>query len=169
VGWGLAGGRGRSSAAGIAAGGLWVRDWGGEVVLRVRGFVRELLGSLNCSLDQRRGRERRGGLTGEGGDGGAPRIGLGRGEEGSGRGRCGEGGARGDLFIGARGEESGGARWAPVRCTAPALMPHNATDETPQRGGTGQGRWSSREDGAVSNSSCATRGWARGRRWRGQR
>jgi hypothetical protein len=38
-----------------------VRDWGGEVVLRVRGFVRELLGSLNCSLDQRRGRERRGG------------------------------------------------------------------------------------------------------------
>jgi hypothetical protein len=37
-----------------------VRDWGWEVVLRVRDFVRELLGSLNCSLDQRRGRERRG-------------------------------------------------------------------------------------------------------------
>ena len=45
---------------GIAAGGLWVRDWGWEVVLRVRGLVRELLGSLNFSLDQRRGRERRG-------------------------------------------------------------------------------------------------------------
>jgi hypothetical protein len=37
-----------------------VWDWGWEVVLRVRGFVRELLGSLNFSLDQRRGRERRG-------------------------------------------------------------------------------------------------------------
>jgi hypothetical protein len=45
---------------GIAAGGLWVRDWGWEVVLRVRGLVRELLGPLNFSLDQRRGRERRG-------------------------------------------------------------------------------------------------------------
>jgi hypothetical protein len=40
--------------------GLWVRDWGWEVVLRVRGLVRELLGSLNFSLDQRRGRGRRG-------------------------------------------------------------------------------------------------------------
>jgi hypothetical protein len=30
------------------------------VVLRVRGLVKELLGSLNFSLDQRRGRERRG-------------------------------------------------------------------------------------------------------------
>jgi hypothetical protein len=37
-----------------------VRDWGWEVVLRVRGLVRELLGSLNFLLDQRRGRERRG-------------------------------------------------------------------------------------------------------------
>jgi hypothetical protein len=43
-----------------------VRDWGWEVMLRVRGFVRELLVSLNFSLDQRRGRERRGGLTREG-------------------------------------------------------------------------------------------------------
>jgi hypothetical protein len=32
---------------------------GWEVVLRVRGLVRELLGSLNFSLDQRRGRGRR--------------------------------------------------------------------------------------------------------------
>jgi hypothetical protein len=29
---GLFAGRWRSSAAGIATGGLWVRDWGGEVV-----------------------------------------------------------------------------------------------------------------------------------------
>jgi hypothetical protein len=61
VGRGLSAGRWRSSAAGIAAGGLWVRDWGGEVVLCIRGFVRKLFGSLNCSLDQRRGRKRRGG------------------------------------------------------------------------------------------------------------
>jgi hypothetical protein len=166
VGRGLSAGRWRSSAAGITAGGLWVRDWGREVVLCIRGFVRKLLGSLNCSLDQWRGRERRGGeLTGEGEDGGASRIALGRGEEGSGRGRCREGGTRGDLFIGARGEGSGGARRAPVRCTTPALMPHSGADETPRRGGTGQGRWSSGEDGAVPNSSCA----ARGRRWRGRR
>jgi hypothetical protein len=45
-----------------------------------------------------------------------------------------------------------------VRCTAPALMPHSAADETPRRGGTGRGRWSSGEDGAVPNSSCAARG-----------
>jgi hypothetical protein len=110
--------------------------------------------------------ERRGkGLTGEGEDGGALRIALGRGEEGSGRGRCGEGGARGDLFIGAQGKGSGGALRAPVRCTAPALMPHSAADETPRRGDIGQGHWSSGEDGAVPNSSCA----ARGRRWRGRR
>jgi hypothetical protein len=72
VGRGLSAGWWRSSAAGIAAGGLWVREWGREVVLCVRGIARKLLGSLNCSLDQRRGRERRGGeLTGEGEDGGA--------------------------------------------------------------------------------------------------
>jgi hypothetical protein len=90
-----------------------------------------------------RERERRGGLTGEGEDGDAPRIVLMRGEESSVRGQCGEGGARGDLFIGARGEGSGGARRTPVRCTASALMPHSGADETPRRGGTGQGRWSS--------------------------
>jgi hypothetical protein len=128
--------------------------------------VRKLVSCLNRSLDQQRGREKRGGeLTGEGEDGGASRIVHGRGEEGRGRGRCGEGGARGDLFIGARGEGSGGARRAPVRCTVPALMSHSGADETPRRGGTGQGRWSSGEDGAVPNSSCA----ARGRRWRGRR
>jgi hypothetical protein len=38
---------------------------------------------LNRSRDQRRGREKRGGkLTGEGEDGGAPRIALGRGRRG---------------------------------------------------------------------------------------
>jgi hypothetical protein len=37
-----------------------VRGWGWEVVLRVRDLVRELLGTLNCSLDQRRGRGKRG-------------------------------------------------------------------------------------------------------------
>jgi hypothetical protein len=60
VGRGLSTGRWRSSAAGIAAGGLWLRDWGWKGVLWVRGLVRELLGSLNFLLDQRRGRGRRG-------------------------------------------------------------------------------------------------------------
>jgi hypothetical protein len=46
VGMGLPMGRGRSSAVGIAAGGLWVGDGGWKVVLRVRGLVRELLGSF---------------------------------------------------------------------------------------------------------------------------
>jgi hypothetical protein len=113
------------------------------VVLRVRGFVRELLGSLNFSLDQRRGRERRGGLNGEGEDGGVPRIVLGQGEEGSGRGRCGEGGARGGLFIGARGKGSGGARRAPVRCTAPPMRLHGGAvpgKDVGQAGRTGRCR-----------------------------
>jgi hypothetical protein len=74
-------------------------------VLRVRGLVRELLGSLNFSLDQRRGRGRRGkGLTGEEDDDGASRIVLGEGEERDGRGGCEEEGARGEPFIGARGK-----------------------------------------------------------------
>jgi hypothetical protein len=81
---------------------------------------------------------RGGGLTGEGEDDGASRIALGRGEEESGRGRCREGGVRGSLFIGARGEGSDGARRTPVSCTAPALMPHSAADETPRLGGTGK-------------------------------
>jgi hypothetical protein len=57
---GLSARRWWSSAAGIVAGGLWVRDWGGEVVLCICGNVRKLLGSLHRSLDQRRGRETRG-------------------------------------------------------------------------------------------------------------
>jgi hypothetical protein len=85
-----------------------------------------------------REREEGGGLTREGEDVGASRIALGRGEEESGRGRCREGGVWGSLFISARGEGSDGARWTPVSCTAPALMPHSAADETPRRGGTGK-------------------------------
>jgi hypothetical protein len=114
--------------------------------------VVKLVGQLNCSLDQQRGREKRGkGLTGEGEDGGASRIELGRGEERGGRGRCGEGGAWGDLFIGVRGEGSGGARRAPVRCTAPALMSHSGDDETSRRGRYRARTRSSGEDGAVPN------------------
>jgi hypothetical protein len=61
------------------------RGW--KVVLRVRGYVRELLGSLNFLPDQqrRRGRRRKG-LTGEEDDAGASRIVLGGGEERDGRG-----------------------------------------------------------------------------------
>jgi hypothetical protein len=142
-----------------------VRDWGWEVVLRVRGSVRELLGSLNFSLDQQRGRERRGGDSPERGKTVVfHELCSGEGRKVVAEAGAGEGGARGGLFIGARGKGSGGARRASVRCTAPALMPHSAADETPRRGGTGQGHWSSGEDGAVPNSSCA----ARGRRWRGR-
>jgi hypothetical protein len=110
VGRGLPTGRGRSSAAGIAAGGLWVGDGGWKGVLRVRGYARELLGSLNSLPDQqrRRGRRRKG-LTGEENDAGALRIVLGGGEERGGRGWCVEGGARGEPFIGGRGP---GGRWS---------------------------------------------------------
>jgi hypothetical protein len=66
--------------------------------------------------------------------------------------RCGGGGARGDLFIGARGKGSGGARRAPVRCTALALMPHSGDDETSRRGRYRARTRSSGEDGAVPNS-----------------
>jgi hypothetical protein len=55
VGRGLPTGRGRSSAAGIAAGGLWVGNGGWKVVLRVRGYARELLGSLNSFQTNREG------------------------------------------------------------------------------------------------------------------
>ena len=93
------------------------------------------LTQLLAGLTERE-REEGDGLTGEGEDGGVPRIALRRGKEGSGRGRCGEEGARGGLLIGARGKGSGGARRAPVRCTAPALMPHSAAEGTPRWGGT---------------------------------
>jgi hypothetical protein len=89
-----------------------VGDGGWKVVLRVRGHARELLGSLNFSLDQRRRRgRRRKGLTGEEDDDGASRIVLGEGEERDGRGWCEEEGARGEPFIGARGKGGGGASW----------------------------------------------------------
>jgi hypothetical protein len=72
VGRGLPTGRGQSSAAGIAAGGLWVGNGGWKVALRVHGYARELLGSLNSLPDQqrRRGRRRKR-LTGEEDDAGA--------------------------------------------------------------------------------------------------
>jgi hypothetical protein len=79
-------------------------------VFRVRGFVRKLLDSLDFLPDQqrRRGRRRKR-LTGEENDAGASRIGLGGGEERDGRSWCEEEGARGELFIGARGKGGGGA------------------------------------------------------------
>jgi hypothetical protein len=43
---------------------------------------------------------------------------------------AGQGSARGDPFIGARGKGSGGARRTPVRCTTLELMPHSGDDET---------------------------------------
>jgi hypothetical protein len=64
---------------------------------------------------------------------------------------AGQGGARGDPFIGARGEGSGGAGWTPVRFTATELMLHSGGDETARRGGAMQGHGHSSEDGAVPN------------------
>jgi hypothetical protein len=104
--------------AGIAVGGLWVGNGGWKVVLRVRGYARELLGSLNSLPDQQRKRgRRRKGLTGEEDDAGALRIELGEGAERDGRSWCEEEGARGELFIGARGK---GGRWSSL---APASFP----------------------------------------------
>jgi hypothetical protein len=138
VGRGLPTGRGRSSAAGITAGGLGGGDGGWKVVLRVRGHVRELLGSLNFLPDQRRRRgRRRKGLTGEEDDAGASRIVLGGGEERDDRGWCEEEGARGEPFIGARGK-GGWSFLAPASYTVPPLMLHSAAEGTPRRGGTGE-------------------------------
>jgi hypothetical protein len=76
---------------------------------------------------------------------------------------AGEGGAPGRPFIGARGEGSGGARRAPVRCTAPTLMPHSDDDETSRRGGGWRGRyWQGRGQAAGRGGAelpCAVRGW----------
>jgi hypothetical protein len=103
-------------------------------------------------LGQPRGRERRGEeLTGEKEDDGASRIGLGRGEKGSGRGWCEEDGVRGELFIGARGR---GERWSsltPTSFPVPPLMVHSAAEGTLRRGGTGEDAGQGEEDGAVPN------------------
>jgi hypothetical protein len=90
---------------GVAVGELWASNRGGGVALWVRGDARELLCSLNSLPDQqrRRGRRRKR-LTGEEDDAGALRIGLGKREERDGRSWCEEEGARGELFIGARGQ-----------------------------------------------------------------
>jgi hypothetical protein len=66
---------------------------------------------------------------------------------------AGQGGARGDPFIGGRGEGSSGARWTPVRCTTTELMLHSGGDETARWGGAVQGRGHSSEDEAVPNFS----------------
>jgi hypothetical protein len=121
------------------------------VVLRVRGYVRELLGPLNFLRDhrRRRGRRRRG-LTGEEDDDGASRIVLGGGEERDGRGWFEEEGARGDPFIGARGEGA-------VELLGSGEL-HSAAINAAQRrrgdttaGRYRRGRWSRGEDGAVPN------------------
>jgi hypothetical protein len=127
--------------------------WGWEVVLRVRSLVRELLGSLNFSLDQRRGRGRRGkGLTGEVVDDGASRIVLREGAERDGRGSCDEEGARGEPFIGARGK---GGRWsflAPASYTVPPINAAQRCRGDTTAGRYRRGRWSrGGEDGAVPN------------------
>jgi hypothetical protein len=64
---------------------------------------------------------------------------------------AGQGSARGDPFICARGKGSGGARQTPMRCTAPELMPHNGDDETARRGRYRARTRSIGEDGAVPN------------------
>jgi hypothetical protein len=58
---------------------------------------------------------------------------LGRGGRGVAEAGAGQGSARGDPFIGARGKGSGGAQRTPVRCTTPELMPHSGDDETARR------------------------------------
>ena len=122
------------------------------MVLRVRGYVRELLAPLNFLPDQRRrGGRRWKGLTGEENDAGASRIVLGGGEERDGRGWCEEEGARGEPFIGARGK---GKQWsflAPASFTVRPLMPHSAAEGTLRRGGTGEDAGQGGEDEAVPN------------------
>jgi hypothetical protein len=59
--WGITtceggGGGGGGGRGGVRRGGAGGGGQGWEVVLRVRGLVRELLGSLSFSLDQQRGR-----------------------------------------------------------------------------------------------------------------
>jgi hypothetical protein len=150
VGRGLPTGRGRSSAAGIAAGGLWVGHGGWKVVLRVRGYVRDLLGPLNFLPDQRRRRgRRRKGLTGEENDAGASRIVLGGGEERDGRGWCEEGGARGEPFIGARGRAVELLGSGELHSAAINAAQRRRGDTTAGR--YRRGRWSRGEDGAVPN------------------
>ena len=78
--------RWQSFAAGVVAGEAWVVIGGRGVAFRVRGSVAKLLSLVNCPLNNQREGERRSLL--------ARREGR--------QSRC--GGARGNLFIGARGE-----------------------------------------------------------------
>jgi hypothetical protein len=69
------------------------------VAFQTRGGVAKLIGLANFLLRNPEGEgEEREGLTGEGEDGDASRIELGRGEERGGRCRCEEGGALGRPF-----------------------------------------------------------------------
>jgi hypothetical protein len=105
-------------------GGEWCRG----VVSQVHGGVAKLISLSTFSLNHQRGR-----LTGGEEDGGAFVTELGRGGRGVAEAGAGQGSARGDPFIGARGKGSGGAQRTPVRCTAPELMPHSGDDETARR------------------------------------
>jgi hypothetical protein len=72
-------------------------------------------------------------------------------EERDGCGWCGEGGARGGPFIGARGK---GGRWsfaAPVSYTVPAINAAQRRRGDTTAGRYRRGRWSRGEDGAVPN------------------
>jgi hypothetical protein len=91
-----------------------------------------------------------------------PRIELERGEGRVAKAGAGQGSARGDPFIGTRGEGSGGARWAPVRCTTPAFnaVQRRRRDRT---SGVVPGKDTVKRRGrGGAKLSCAARGWARG-------
>jgi hypothetical protein len=88
--------RWRSSAAGVIAGEVWVVIGGRGVVFRVCGDVVKLLSLVNFSLnDQREGGEGAYQSGGKGGGAGAVEL---RGEEKSGRGRCGSWRSSGQPF-----------------------------------------------------------------------
>ena len=98
-------------------------------------------------------------------DAGASRIGLGGGEERDGRGWCEEGGARGELFIGARGK--GGAVELPDSGELPSAAINGAQrcrgDATARW--YRRGRWSRGGGRSGAKLPCAA-GWQRGGRRR---
>jgi hypothetical protein len=131
-------------------------------VFQTHGGVAKLIGLANCLLHNQRGREKRGkGLPEREKTAALPRIELGRGERGVAEAGAGQGSARGDPFIGGRGEGSSGAWRTPVRCTAPEF---NAAQRRRRDRTAGRYRartLSSGEDGAVPNFSVR-RGDGRG-------
>jgi hypothetical protein len=81
---------------------------------------------------------------------------------------AGQGSARGDPFIGARGEGSGGARQTPVRCTAPELMPHSGDDETARQAVPCKDATAAARTGRCQTFLCGEgmgEGTGRGRGW----